>query len=518
MSYAARLLDEAVDDLSFALLAALIVMSILTQLVARDERRRLRGIYVLTALHFVLLPVLGWLRAEPGSGWYNDVRLVGAVFYVLAASGMFGSVVFGALLPRIGVNAPRILRDVIAAAVGVIAIIAVANRLGFPLSGVITTSAVLTAVIGFSLQDTLGNVMGGLALQMDNSIEVGDWVKLGDGTRGRVSEIRWRYTAIETRNWETVIVPNSMLMKGQVMVEGRRANQPTQHRRWIYFNVDFRFQPTDVIGAVDEALQAAPIERVAMKPQPNCILMDLQESFGHYAVRYWLSDLAVDDPTDSVVRTRIYFALKRAGIPLSIPAHAIFLTEENVERKAEKTRVDRERRLKAIAEVDLFDVLDDATRAKLADRLRYAPFTRGEAMTRQGAEGHWLYMIITGDASVRVATEGAEKEIARLRPGNFFGEMSLMTGARRTATVVAMSDVECYRLDKTGFQDVLRERPELAEAISAILASRKAGLNAAQEDLDQEARERRLADDKRAILHKIRDFFGLDGGRHVASA
>lgn len=518
MSFAARLLAEAVDDLSLALLAALVIVTVLAQTIARDERRRLRGIYVLVVLHFLLLPVLAGLRAEPASGWYSDARLAAAVFYVLAAAGLFGSFVFGVCLPRIGLQAPRILRDVLAAALGIVAIIVVANRLGFPLSGVITTSAVLTAVIGFSLQDTLGNVMGGLALQMDNSIEVGDWVKLGDGTRGRVSEIRWRYTAIETRNWETVIVPNGVLMKGQVTIEGRRGGQPMQHRRWVYFNVDFRYQPTDVIAAVNEALQSAPIERVALSPQVHCILMELQESYARYAVRYWLSDLAVDDPTDSVVRTRVVFALKRASIPLSMPAHAVFLTEENVERKAEKTRVDHDRRLRAVGQVDLFDALDDDTRTRLADRLRYAPFTRGEAMTRQGAEGHWLYMMCSGEASVRVATEGVEKEIACLGPGNFFGEMSLMTGARRTATIVATTDVECYRLDKHAFQDVIRERPELAEGISAILARRKAGLTAAQEGMDHEARERRLAEDKRAILRKIRDFFGLEKGPHIATA
>src|SRR5262249_5033754 len=159
-------------------------------------------------------------------------------------------------------------------------------------------------------------------------------VKVGD-VRGRVAEIRWRYTAIETRNWETVIVPNGVLMKGQVVVEGRRSGQPVQLRRWLYFNVDFRYAPTDVIAAVNEAITAAPIERVAIHPSPNCVLMDLAESWGRYAVRYWLTDLAVDDPTDSAVRARIYFALKRAGIPLSMPAHAVFVTEENVERKQE---------------------------------------------------------------------------------------------------------------------------------------------------------------------------------------
>src|SRR5690606_10443581 len=111
------------------------------------------------------------------------------------------------------------------------------------------TSAVLTAVIGLSLQDTLGNLLGGLALQLDSSIQVGDWVKLGD-VSGRVSEIRWRYTAIETRNWETVVVPNSIVMRSQVTVLGRRRGSPLQWRRWVHFQVDFRTPPNDVIHII----------------------------------------------------------------------------------------------------------------------------------------------------------------------------------------------------------------------------------------------------------------------------
>src|SRR5512138_2481812 len=71
----------------------------------------------------------------------------------------------------------------------------------------------------------------------------------------------------------------------------------------------------------------------------------------------------------------------------------------------------------------------------------YTPFARGEAMTRQGAEAHWLYMLIAGEGAVRVSKDGVEREVARLHAGSFFGEMSLLTGARRTATVVAVTDV-----------------------------------------------------------------------------
>jgi CRP-like cAMP-binding protein len=226
-------------------------------------------------------------------------------------------------------------------------------------------------------------------------------------------------------------------------------------------------------------------------------------------VRYWLTNLASDDGTDSVVRTRIYFALKRVDIPLSIPAHAIFVTEESQHRKELKSAQDDERRLRVIHNIKLFADLNAEEQQFLATKLRYAPFTRGEVMTRQGAAAHWLYIILQGDASVRVSNEaGVDREVQRLHDGSFFGEMSLMTGEPRSATVVALSDVECYRLDKEVFQSVIRKNPQLAEHIAGLLAARSLEIQNVKRDLgESDASTLRKA--KRDMLDKIRDFFGL---------
>jgi small-conductance mechanosensitive channel/CRP-like cAMP-binding protein len=503
------ILEEARRDYTGFLVLGFVVTAAALRLAPRAERKRLRSILLLTVLHLILVPIAGWLRSVNSLN-LGQARLPALICGAMAALSMGGQLLFVALLPRIRLTVPRILRDVIVAVASIVTILGIFKSAGFNLSGLIATSAVLTLVIGVSLQDTLGNIMGGLALQMDNSIKVGDWVKVGDTINGRVSEIRWRYTAVETRNWETIIVPNSVLMKGQVMVLGRRAGQPELWRRWVWFNVDFRYQPSDVMGIVNEALQGKPIDRVATQPAPHCILMDLHESYARYAVRYWLTDIAVDDPTDSEIRTRIYFALRRAEIPLSIPGHAVFLTEDTSERRAEKQSADRDRRVSALAQVDLFKAIPGEERERLAEGLRYAPFTRGEVLTKQGAEAHWLYMMVEGEAAVRVSVDGVEREVARLKAPSFFGEMSLMTGEPRSATVVAMNDVECYRLDKSVFQETMKKRPELAEAVADILAKRKVQLAAVKEGLDAEAQARRLAAARKDLLGKIRGFFGLE--------
>jgi small-conductance mechanosensitive channel/CRP-like cAMP-binding protein len=519
VTFSSRLLELLHEAHTLELVSGFIILVLLARLMGRIERDRLRIILVLLVLHLLLVPLAALLyhpeRHENQTAAYVQTKLAVLICAALAAIGVLTILFFAVLLPRLRLRVPVILRDIIGALASLIAILMLASRAGLNLSSIIATSAVLTAVIGLSLQATLGNVVAGLSVQFDNSVRVGDWVKVGDLV-GRVTEIRWRSTSVETRNWETVIIPNSVLTTTQILVLGRRGGQPAQWRRWVWFNVDFRHSPAEIIALVTDALCAAPIERVASQPPPSCVLMDLHDSSCRYAVRYWLTDLANDDPTDSVVRTRIYFALKRAGISPSLPAQTVFLTEDSQERRAVKQREEHERRLHAVATVDFFTLLSAEDREQVAAGLRYAPFTRGEVMTHQGAEAHWLYLIIEGRAVVRVQSGSIEQEVAHLQNGNFFGEMSLMTGEPRSATVVAASDVDCYRLDKHVFQEIIRRDPELAERVADMLAHRKVELIAARENLDAAARARHMEATRRDLASRIRAFFGIDNDRKAA--
>jgi small-conductance mechanosensitive channel/CRP-like cAMP-binding protein len=475
------------------------------------ERSRLRAALLLFAISFIGLLGLGWLGfyAMSSGPLYRWVEWASFFCAGIAFVNVASVFIFTVFLEALRLKPPHIMRELLRALSYVAVGIFVLSLIKVDVTGIVATSAVLTAVIGLSFQDTLVNVMGGMTLQAERAIGVGDWIKI-DGQEGLITDIRWRHTSIETRNWDTIIIPNSVLMKSQVTVLGRRSGQPRQHRQWVYFNVDFRYSPAEVIDVVESTLRGEPIPNIAANPMPNCVLIDFKESYGSYAVRYWLTDLAVDDPTNSVVRTRIYFALQRAGIPLSIPAHSIFVTEDDASRRERKSAEEIEERVRALRRVELFDPLTEEEQRALAGRLRVAPFVRGEAMTLQGAEAHWLYLITKGEAEVRVSADGNISEhLATLGTGDFFGEMGMMTGETRTATVIALSDVECYRLDKEAFHEILQSRPEIAESISEILARRRVELEAAREDLNEEAKLMRMRHHQGDLLHRIKGFFRL---------
>jgi CRP-like cAMP-binding protein len=262
---------------------------------------------------------------------------------------------------------------------------------------------------------------------------------------------------------------------------------------------------------VTNALASEPIPNVAAAPAPQCVLIDFKESWATYQARYWLTDLLVDDSTDSVVRSRISYALRRAGIPLSIPAHTVFLTAEDAARAEHVKTKERSQRLEALAGVSLFATLTPEERATLGERLLPAPYAPGEVIVVQGSEVHHLYVLAKGEVEVRVAVEGAPpRAVARLTAPDFFGEMGMLTGERRRATVIALTEVMCWLVEKEMFRGILAARPKIADEISQILAERNVELAAVREDLSEEAKARRMEDEHGSLLEKIQRFFGLE--------
>jgi CRP-like cAMP-binding protein len=298
-------------------------------------------------------------------------------------------------------------------------------------------------------------------------------------------------------------------MKTQVTVLGRRMGKPRAHRILIRFNVDFRTTPTRVIDIVQTALRSEPILNVATDPAPDCILSSFEESYAGYTARYWLTDFMPDEYTNSEIRTRIFFALQRAGIHLSIPAESVFLTMKGKARKARKAELEVQRRVAALQNVAIFQPLTAEEQRELADRLSLARFARGEVLTRQGNEAHYLYIIASGEAEMYITVDGETRAVTPLHPGDCFGEMGLMLGEPRHATVTAVDEVTCYRLDKEAFLKTLQRRPQIAEGMSHLLADRKLQIDAVRESLTHSVTHERAATSQEALLNRIRTFFML---------
>jgi small-conductance mechanosensitive channel/CRP-like cAMP-binding protein len=463
------------------------------------DRQRLRWSFFMIVMFAILLPARIAFLTLGLDSIYFACKLAALVALAWCIIGVAGLLTFDLLGKRFGV--PKILRDLTTTIASIVTLVMLLSRSGVNLLSLITTSAVLTAVIGLALQDTLGNLLSGVGLQLESPFAIGDWIRVDERPIGKVLEIRWRSTIIQTKNGDLVVIPNGAITKGQITNFNKDG---LENRRWVYFNVHIRHAPNLVQKAIVEAIQGTP--NVSETTKHDCLVWAFRESSIEYAVRYRLVDYLPDDPTDSEVRKRIWYAMHRRGFEIPYPARNVFMTELTAAREQGKSEKEMARRRNAIERVSFFKPLEAAEREHLAEGLRSAIYGNNELIIRAGEPGDSMFIIHSGEVGVRIGLEGLEKEVATLQTGQFFGEMSLMTGEPRRATVAARGDVECFAVDREHFQTVLQQKPSLVAEIGKLFAAREQDLRQEREGLAVAARAH---EENEALLGRIMSFFGL---------
>ena len=293
-------------------------------------------------------------------------------------------------------------------------------------TGLVAASAASAVVVGFALQDTLGNAFAGLAIQIEKPFRVGHWIRVGDHV-GVVEEITWRATKLRTRAGAFVIVPNSVMSKEAIV----NFNEPVRPVRFsIDIGATYAKGPNEVREALFEAARRS--SRVLTEPAPVVHLVDFGNSAIVYRVKFWVAEYAEEDAALDEVRTGIYYTFARHGIEIPYPIQVEYSREEAAAALPANAVA------ATLARVDLFALIDDAGRAELATRTRERVFGAGEVIVRQGDTGSSLFVVHRGEVVVRLEPDG--REVARTHVGGVFGEMSLLTGDPRTATVAAARD------------------------------------------------------------------------------
>jgi CRP-like cAMP-binding protein len=388
-------------------------------------------------------------------------RHIGIVNPLLLAFGLINVVVIVAINPwrvnRIPEKFPNIVQDAL-----VIALFALTATL-YLQERILAATAVGAVIFGLALQDTLGNLFSGLAIQIEKPFRVGHWVTIG-GKDGLVSEVTWRATKIRTKAGNFVIVPNSALARDTIT----NYSEPTPDTRIdIEIGASYDTPPNDVKAAIQEALRDEPI--ILRDRVPEVLLVDFGPSAIVYRVRVWTNDFSADERIGDRVRTHVYYAFRRLGIVIPYP---IQVQIEHV--PAQAASANREVLAHALANVEIFAALSEQQRKELADASRPSLYAAGETIVHEGDEGSSMFVMSRGEASVTLV--GTDGEVARLHKGTFFGEMSLLTGDRRSATVTAATDCELLEIDTDAFRRVVLPDPTLVERITSAVAARRAEL------------------------------------------
>jgi small-conductance mechanosensitive channel/CRP-like cAMP-binding protein len=356
----------------------------------------------------------------------------------------------------------------------------------------LTTSAVGAVVIGFALQDTLGNTFAGLAIQVEKPFRADQWVRIGS-YEGRVVAITWRATRLVTKTGDAVIVPNNVVSKEAIT----NFSEPTSATRlFIEVGASYSTPPNEVKAAIAVSLADAPL--VLAEPAPEVMVADFGASSITYRVRFWVADYGQDDLARDQVRTCIYYALSRKGIEIPFPIRV------NYHRTEAGSAVSLEERRGFIDAVDMFAPLSAEDRERLAGVARERLFGAGQTVVRQHDPGDSMFVI--GRGTVRITIEPGHAEVTRLRAGAYVGEMSLLTGQPRTATVSAVEDSLLLEIGAADFRQIALTQPAVFEQVTRAVADRQAALDRSREAM---ASMTTAPEVPRSFLLRVREFLKL---------
>lgn len=403
---------------------------------------------------------------------------------------------------------PRLVIDVLSFIImATLAVVLLNTIFDVQLTAFLVTSTVLSAVIGLSLQDILGNVFAGLALQLERPYEMEDWVEI-DGIEGAVEEMNWRVLSVRTRNNDIMAIPNATVSKTIVT----NYNQPTKlHLERVKVGVSYTQPPERVkkvlLGAVSDT------SGINAKPSPTVFLFDFGESSIIYEVRFWITDFSRKPHICDAVRSRIWYCLQRAGMGIPFPIRDVYLHTVTPDHEAKLQAELRDDILREMKRVELFKPIGDNDINLLAERSSILRYTRGEAIVRQGDTGDSLHIIRTGSVEVTVtSTKNEPVVVATLGTGQFFGEMSLLTGEPRSATVSALEETQVVVVRKEGLKLVLDRNPDLVEPLTEMLEKRQRELEETKTTASKQKKPVELKtghSQKEDLLARVRAFFKL---------
>ncbi len=370
---------------------------------------------------------------------------------------------------------------------------------GVELTPVLATSAVVGAVVGLALQDTLGNLFAGISLHTAAPFRTGDWVQLGTH-EGQVDEISWRATRLRTWSGDMLTIPNGEVARSAIL----NFSQPAEpHSRVLLIGVNYQTPPSKVLSVLGHLLEGIP--EVVTDPAPRLRILAFKDFSIEYEIRYFLRGYEDYRRIEGEINRMIWYHFRRHGIEIPFPIRTVHLRNAD-EDKAEAPSSRLERALRAI---DLFRPLSEEELRLAASRFRRLHYAGGERLIAEGEPGDSFFVIDHGEVEVSKRFGRSQRTLARLMEGQFFGEMALLTGEPRSASVTAATDVDVFTIDKTGFHEVLVKNPAIAVDISTILSERQEALTQAQGDLTARYEGSSRGQLKQDLLERIRSYFGL---------
>ena len=461
------------------------------------------GSVILTLL--VSQGLLFWLNSDSLPTLNNAQRNVWlAIVFLMGLSTILRAIkwtLLELLVNRRGIKLPPFLLDISEWFIMLFVILLTIRLVfGVELTGLLVTSTVASAIIGLALQDTLGNLISGISLQIEAPFAVDDWVEI-DEIEGIIVRQNWRTLTLLTREDHRVMLTNSTVAQSKIINYSRPTNRQIQS---VYLTLSESYSPNLVKSVLMDAVTG--LDDVKLHPRLRSHVVSMQDGCVTYGLSYWLDDYSDKIVTRDKVLTRAWFTLHRAGIHIPDPTgnFRLNMVPEDATQLARSQQ--QEQLFIVMRSLDLLEALDEPQLRQLANQSAVSTYTSGEQLVKQGEPGDSLFIIKSGAVSVYVrSADGRSVHANQLHTGDFFGEMSLLTGEARAASIRADEETEVIIIDKEAFSNVLTQDPTILDRFLAALERRQKGISQSLQQ-DSAMRRREMENGRDAFIQRIRRY------------
>jgi small-conductance mechanosensitive channel/CRP-like cAMP-binding protein len=420
-------------------------------------------------------------------------------------SGFIQTLVWPRLEKRLAYPPPKLLQNIVTAAIILTIAMAIFGFvLNAPISGLVAGSSVVAAIIGLAVTRMIADVFSGVALSVERSYILGDWLEVemrsrpGNALVGKVVEVNWRATRLRTKADEIIVIPNSELARTRFI---NFSAPEKQYRAEVQVPLSHNVSP----DRAKRILMAAVLHTAGIlkEPKPQVILKKFDPRGVVWCLWFWVEDYSQNVQVTEAVQENVLNHLQVAGIELSYNR-----VDQRLVPGQEPEQSQNGARAALLKRLDLFTIMGEKLINRIAQAMQRHEFGDQEFIVSQGEEGASLFVVEEGLVSVLIEDgDGRYKWVAHIPPGGFFGEMALLTGECRTASVQAETPVVCYEIDKEILLPIFQETPDLLEKVGDLMAARKAQLGRAKKASKKLAQEDQQ--EKYSLLQKMRHFFDI---------
>ncbi|MEQ1748560.1 MAG: cyclic nucleotide-binding domain-containing protein [Prosthecobacter sp.] len=490
----------------------------------RSKPMRVRSFVIGTILFLIIFQLIeNWPTIILGLGFKEEARaskhvlIALEVFFWLIAAYLVNRLINrffwdGAMARAMQRTVPGVLKDIGSVFVFIITGACIA---GFVFDQSITAFlATLGAggvVLGFALRNLLADLFTGLAVNFDNNFAIGDRLVVpsssgGEGTVGQVDEIGWRCTRLTCEDGTTIVLPNSILGLEKI-VNISRPSAMTRYEASV--TIDYTVPVERVRRILLAALESMSAQDgFSKETKPKVLVSNTSKRGVKYNLRYWIHPWHPLSPNTSrdLVLTSALQHLQTAGITPAYTKAEIFHESLPTKHFHGHSIADK---VSLLSNITIFEKLEESELQCVATEMRRVQLSTDEVLFRRNDEGESLFILIEGLLNVQVDLNGngLEQTVSQLSPGDFFGEMALLTGEPRSATIQARTAAVVYEISRPTVVHIIEGRPEISECMSRAVAQRQMKLEQARNRLAKGDAEEKVRSITKQIMFKMKSFF-----------